>query len=145
MKRLIVGVVLGVVLAGGGVAWASGLIITRLDQIKPSVREQLRGPQAWAQVAISPNGPFVNQGHNVRGVTSPSSGIYCLELAASVKYAPGRAVVSIDNAVGFQALVQDQFFGGGTCPSNKVEVDTYDLNGSSPTLSGLVNFSVIVP
>ena len=94
-----------------------------------------RGARAYGNVSA---GVFLSKSKNVTGVSSPSSGIFCITFASNINLAGAVVVVSPDFAstgtsAGSANPAVAQWYsgspGGVGCPSGTVPVLTFTYNG----------------
>lgn len=104
---------------------------------------------AYAYVASPGASPAFNAARTrgFTGITSPSTGLYCLTPAVGITPATSPLVVSVDwsNSSGSDLWVYWRSSGIG-CPAGDFAVLTYQLGGdTTPDLSATVAFAAFVP
>ncbi|MBZ5733079.1 hypothetical protein K8Z61_01095 [Nocardioides sp. TRM66260-LWL] len=160
------GLLAGVLLGAGGTAVGARLVGTkdladgavtsakikdgqvRGSDLAPSVRGAL-GPRASAYVVpfkdVAGPGPDsrIARARQVTGVTTPSTGLHCVSLAAGSGIDLATAVVQVTPATksvegGTVAWVPD----GSDCAAGQIEVRTTDAGGA---LDDRVSFVLVIP
>jgi hypothetical protein len=103
---------------------------------------------AWAQVNPNGGSPVLVLTKNFDSVTSPTAGIYCLRAAEGIdlsKHAPvATQEVNFSSTLGF-VTVRRSGIPNSYCPSNELQVNTWDGNAAITTVVDTIGFDVSVP
>lgn len=105
------------------------------------------GDLAWAQVNPNGGSPLLVKSSNFVSVSSPSTGIYCLQASVGVNLAESAPVatqeINLSSIIGLVA-VRRSGIPNVNCAVNDLQVVTWD-GSNPPNVVNTVGFDVIVP
>jgi hypothetical protein len=151
MKKILV--VIGAVVLAMGVAFAGGAALARTSHNGSASAAQrhalghAQAPKARLVASVDPGGS-VNRSKNVKSVSHPSTGIYCIKPKKRAHIKVNRIVPSVsvewDNSSG-NALMADWLIHPSGCPSGTIGVTTINGSDGSFDPDDNVAFTIVVP